>query len=375
MKIIFQSIILIAFAAGLTSCSNTTSDTHSGSEENVTPVHETSAKPDHSVMTLKKQSFASVIRTSGRIMVDSKDVTIVTAKSSGIIKFIDHYLFPGVKIAAGQVLFTVSGEQLAEGNTDLRLTQLRSDLEKASANYERARSLIDDRIITQENFLEIKSAYEKLVAEYQNLSSNFGTSGSNVLASANGYIREVMVTEGQMVNAGQPLASIVIEHSMILKADVPPAYMGMVPSIEKANFTVGYSSRLFKTEEMGGKRISYGKSIEDNSYYVPVYFRIDYDPELIDGTFADVYLTGRAKEDIIVVPNSSLMEEFGKFYVFVEDADGDFLKRYVTTGDTNGESTEVTGGLSGNEVIVATGAYNIKLSLMTNSAPAHTHNH
>jgi hypothetical protein len=54
---------------------------------------------------------------------------------------------------------------------------------------------------------------------------------------------------------------------------------------------------------------------------------------------------------------------------------GDYLKRYVKTGNNDGESTEVTEGLSENETIVATGAYNIRLSQMSGSAPAHSHNH
>jgi hypothetical protein len=69
------------------------------------------------------------------------------------------------------------------------------------------------------------------------------------------------------------------------------------------------------------------------------------------------------------------MEEYGKLYVFVEDEDGDFLKRYITAGNNNGEFTEVVKGLEENETIVATGTYNIKLAQMGNSAPAHTHNH
>jgi multidrug efflux pump subunit AcrA (membrane-fusion protein) len=126
---------------------------------------------------------------------------------------------------------------------------------------------------------------------------------------------------------------------------------------------------------MNGMRISYGKSTGVNSFFIPVYFRIDNDPELIDGTFAEVYLIGKETNDVLVVPNSSLMEEYGKLYVFVEDEDGDFLKRYITAGNNDGESTEVVEGLAENETIVATGTYNIKLAQLGSSAPAHTHNH
>ncbi|MFZ0280384.1 MAG: efflux RND transporter periplasmic adaptor subunit, partial [Bacteroidales bacterium] len=337
--------------------------------------HENEAEPVHSVLTLKKQPFSFVIRTGGRILVDSKDIVVITAKSSGIVKFSDHFIFPGVRALKGQRLFTLSGEQLAEDNTELRFMQIKSDLEKASANYERAKSLISDRIITQENFLGVKNEYEKVLNEYNNLNSTFGATGNSISSPENGYIREIYVTEGQKISTGEPLASIVMDHNLVLKADLSPDHLDVLSSIEKANFTVGYSKRLFKTDELDGKKISFGKSTGENSFYIPVYFRMNSNPELIEGTFAEVYLIGKEIRDAIVVPNSALLEEFGKLYVFVEDEDGDFLKRYVVTGSNNGEFTEVTGGLAENESIVATGAYNIKLSQMSGSAPAHTHNH
>jgi cobalt-zinc-cadmium efflux system membrane fusion protein len=348
----------------------------SGEEANITSSDtESSEGHSHTVLTIKKRPFSFVISTGGRIMADSKDIEIITAKSSGIVKFGDHFLFPGVRALKGQILFTLPGEQLAEDNTELRFLQIKADLEKAEANYRRVQSLIDEKIITQEHFLEIKSDYEKLLNEYNNLNSTFGESGSLVTSPVNGFIREIYVTEGQKVTTGQPLASIVINHNLVLKADLSPDFLAYLPDIEKANFTVGYSKRIFKTEELKGRKISFGKSTGENSFYIPVFFRMDYDPDLIEGTFAEVYLIGKTIPDVIVVPNSALLEEFGRLYVFVEDSDGDFLKRYITTGNNDGEFTEVTEGLKEGEIIVASGAYNIKLSQMSGAIPGHTHNH
>ncbi len=336
---------------------------------------EAAAEPEHTVIKIMRQPFAFVIRTGGRIMNDSKDIEIITAKSSGIVKFSSHTFFPGVKTGRKQHLFSISGEQLADDNTELRFMQIKADLEKAAANYERAKSFVADKIITQESFLQSKNEYDKILNEYNNLNSTFGSSGNIISSPADGYVREVFVTEGQLVTTGQPLASIVIEHKLVLKADVSPDHLEKLSSIEKANFTVGYSKKVFKTDEMNGSRISFGRSTGENSFYVPVYFQMNFDRELIEGTFADVYLIGKETKNALVVPNSALMEEYGKLYVFVEHEDGDFVKRYITPGSNNGESTEVVDGLAENEVIVATGTYNIKLSLMSSNPSGNTHNH
>lgn len=100
---------------------------------------------------------------------------------------------------------------------------------------------------------------------------------------------------------------------------------------------------------------------------------MDYVPELIEGTFAEVYLIGKEIPDAIAVPNTAIMEEYGKYYVFQLHEDGDFVKRYVTTGFNNGEYTQILTGLEGNETIVATGTYQVKLSQMSTTAPAHNH--
>jgi len=373
-KLVFTIIAvvpLLVFSCG----TDTGEKVNLSAEAAETEAAEAAAEPEHTVMTIRKQPFAFVIRTGGRIISDSKDVEIITAKSSGIVKFSSHTFFPGVKVARKQHLFSISGEQLADDNTELRFMQIKADLEKASANYERAKSFVSDRIITQESFLQAKNEYDKILNEYNNLNSSFGSSGNIILSPADGYVREVFITEGQMITTGQPLASIVTEHKLVLKADVSPDHLEKLPSIEKANFTVGYSKKVFKTDEMNGSRISYGRSTGENSFYVPVYFQMNFDPELIEGTFADVWLMGKETRDAIVVPNSALMEEYGKLYVFIEDEDGDFLKRYITAGSGNGESTEVIDGLAEYDVIVATGTYNIKLSLMSSSPSGHNHNH
>lgn len=336
---------------------------------------ETHEDADHTIMTVVRQPFHNVIRTSGRIIADNRDIEIITAKSPGIVRFSSNSFFPGVKVTTGQQLFTISGGQLADDNIEVRFRQVAADLGKAEADFDRANKLITDRIITQEHYLTIKNEFEKISEEYNNLKQSLGKSGTVVSSPVNGYIREVFVSEGEKVSAGQALASVISGKRLVLQADLPPGSLSDLRFIEKARFTTGYSQKVFKTEEMNGRKISEGKSTGDNSFYIPVFFSIDNDPELIEGTFVDVYLIGQEIPDAIVIPVSSVMEEYGKLYVFVETGEGNFIKRYITTGGNDGTSIMVTEGLKEGEEVVATGAYNVKLSLYSNQIPAHSHNH
>ncbi|HLN21814.1 MAG TPA: efflux RND transporter periplasmic adaptor subunit [Bacteroidales bacterium] len=378
---IISVIIIIPFI--FVSCNNSSTEStgteenelHQEAESNDTSAGHSHDSTEYSLMTIRKEPFSFSIKTGGRIMVDSKDIVIITAKTSGIVSMVNDYLFPGVKIGKGDIMFTISGSQLAEGNTELTLRQVKADLDEASANYERAKKLIADKIITEENFLSVKNNYDKLLNEYENLSSTSGSNGNVVSSPGAGYIKELFVVEGQKVEPGQELASIVSEHNLVLRADISPDKLSIIPSVESANFTVGYSKRLYKISEMNGRKISHGKSTGESSFYVPVYFRMDFMPELIDGTFAEVYLIGKEAVNAITVPDDALLEEYGKLFVYVADDDGEFLKRYVETGNGDGEKTMIISGLEEGEKIVSSGAYHIKISQTSTAVPSHNHNH
>ena len=69
------------------------------------------------------------------------------------------------------------------------------------------------------------------------------------------------------------------------------------------------------------------------------------------------------------------MEEYGKYYLFIEKDNGEFEKRHITPGRSDGKVTEVLEGLHTGEDIVVTGAYQVKMSMMTSIPNTHDHNH
>lgn len=328
---------------------------------------------NHTIMKVEKGNFRFTHKTSGQILVDKKDEILITATGPGIIRFFDHLLFPGVALSAGQQLFGIYGEKLTEGNPNANFNNALLEYEAAEANYNRASQLIEDKLITAEHFLDVKLEFEKARLKYKLFSQSLNADGSVVNAPFKCYIQEIFVKEGQKVETGQILASVIIEHNIILKADVAPTDLGILKQIKGARFSTGYNPKVYSTSEMNGTLISFGKSTNDNSYYIPVYFRIDYDSELIPGTFAEVWLLGNLIEDVIVIPNTAIMEEYGKFYLFVENPDGSFEKRYIRVGETDGEMTHIIEGLHESEMVVVEGAYQIKMSQMTSIPSAHTH--
>jgi len=330
----------------------------------------------YSISTLKASEFSFVYKTSGQVLSDRKDEILVTAPVTGIISFHGNLLYPGIQVSAGQQLFSVSGNNITESNPEVYYREKEAEYLAAKKNFERAEKLVVDKLITDEHYLASKLAYEKARTIYDNVRNTFSSEGSIISSPAGGYIDELYITEGQMVRAGDRIASVITGNRMVLKADIPPADLDVLQKTRKANFSTGYSPRIFSTDEMNGSIISYGRSTGKNSYYIPVYFRIDHDDELIPGTFADVWLIGEAIRDVIIVPNTALMEEYGKVYVFRENENGEFEKTYITAGKSDARVTHVLEGLKEGDRIVTENTYRMKLSLQETALPAHSgHNH
>jgi len=378
-------IFFIICLALMASCNERETGSHDHQDEDHSPAepvaHDNEEDHDHEkeiykISTLKPSEFSFVYRTSGQVLPDTKDEILITTPAPGIISFTGNLLYPGIKVGKGQQLFSVSGNNITEFNPEVAYSKIEAEYLTAKENFERAERLIADRLITGEHYLENKLAYEKARTAYDNMRNTVTDKGNIIASPASAYINNLYVTEGQMVRTGDRIASIIIENRLVLKADIPPADLDILGNTRKANFSTGYSPRIFSTDKMNGTIISYGRSTGKNSYYVPVYFRIDYDGELIPGTFADVWLIGEKVPDVIVVPNTALMEEYGKIYVFREMGNGEFEKTYITAGQSDGKVTHVIHGLKEGDRVATENTYRLKLSLQETALPAHSgHNH
>jgi len=105
-------------------------------------------------------SFNEIIKTTGEILPAQGDEMVVTANANGIVTFTGNRAVVGTAVRTGETLFTISGKNLTDGNTETRFTQVKVAYEKAKADYDRARELVKDNIVSQKDFLETKARYE-----------------------------------------------------------------------------------------------------------------------------------------------------------------------------------------------------------------------
>ena len=191
----------------------------------------------------------------------------------------------------------------------------------------------------------------------------------------NGFVKNILVNEGQYVEAGTPLAVVSKNKKLILQANVSQKYFSKLPTISSANFKPIGTEQVFDTKMLNGKIVSFGKSTNANSPFLPITFEIDNIGNLVSGSVAEVFLKSSAISNALVIPVSALMEEQGNFYVYVQLGGESFQKREIKIGASDGENVQVLSGIEEGERVVTKGAYQIKLSSASGELPAHGHEH
>jgi membrane fusion protein, heavy metal efflux system len=333
---------------------------------------EQSWKINFSTELPEKGAFGQVIKTTAIIQPSPSGEVIITAKASGFVSLSNSNLIEGREISSGQVLFTISGGAMAENNFSVKYSEARNNFEKAKADYERAKELSNDKIVSEKEFLEVKNRYDNARALFENLDQNFDASGQKVKSPVSGYIKQVFVNNGTYVEAGKPLLSISQNKTLILTADVSQKYGPLLAAIVSANIRTLQEDKVYTLEQLNGKVLSYGKSANSSNYLFPVSLQIENNGKFTPGSFVEVYLRTEINSEAITIPNSALLEEQGIFFVYVQVTPELFEKREVVPGVTDGIRTEILNGIFENERIVTKGAVFIKLAQSTGTLDAHS---
>lgn len=320
----------------------------------------------------QREPFGQVIHTSAQVQALPGEEMIVGAGMNGMVTIHGTTALEGKEVSTGQVLFTISGSGMADNNSSVRYAEARNNLGKASADYERAKKLAVERIVSEKDLLEAKNRYDNANALFDNLKSNFNASGQKVKSPISGYVKQVFVSNGSYVESGQPIVTVSQNKTLTLQAEVQQKYASLLSSITSATIRRVDDDMTYSLEDVNGKVLSYGKAVNADNYLIPVTLQIDNTAGFVPGGFVEVYLKTLSSTQALTVPNTSLLEDQGNFFVYVQVTPELFEKREVKTGGTDGIRTEITRGVSAEERIVTRGAIFIKLAQATGTLDAHS---
>lgn len=322
------------------------------------------------------EPFGQVIRATSRVQPSQEEVFTVSALTDGVVSIGAKALVEGREVRKGETLCIVKGSGTADENLATKYARAEADYNFARNEYERKKALASDRIVSESELRQAEAAFEIAKAVFENLKGNFDASGQSAKSPIEGFVTSVTVSNGQFVRAGDPIATVSRSRSLLVVAEIQPRYSACLKDICGATFKDMDSGRIWTLDELGGKVVSYGKSVSSDSPLIPVTFSVPNKGGFIPGSFLQTRIITRSDTPAITLPTTSLIEEQGNYFVYRQLTPEYFEKTPVTIGASDGLRTEIRSGLSAGERVVSKGAMFVKLAQASGALDPHAgHNH
>lgn len=380
LKVSFISAVSIFLSIASTSCSRSAGDSgqtadHIEKSDKLSNHGDLIEFDDHlaghfGVETLKisPSDFSEIIPVSGQIETKSSDEAVATATRSGILT-LSPDVNNGSLVSRGTSIGSINAAGVQGGDPAL---QARALCNAAKRELDRLTPLHKDGIVSDEVYNAALRSYEEALAALR--SSTQGSAA--VTAPKAGVITQLLARSGEYVEAGQKIAVISGNTSLTLRADLPEKYINEIQKIETANFRAASSDMVLSIDQLEGRMISNAGTAVSSDGYIPIYFTFKNNGGVAPGAFAEIYLKGAARHDVLSVPKDAIVETSGNKCVYTAEGGGHYAKHVVSTGATDGQNVEILSGLQANENVVVKGAHIIRMAETSSTAvPGHTHNH
>jgi len=346
------------------------------------------SQEDQSISFLKEQAWKiefqtapvvlkqiyQVIPTAGTWKVSPSDYQTLVASAEGRVQFNSGVLTEGSPVKKGQVLMTISSAGLTNNNLQAEIQKARINYQQAQSEFQRKKQLYDAKIVPKAEFEQVEQKYLVAKTTYESMSSGYSAGGKRVLAPMDGYIKSLQAVNGGFVEQGKALVTITSHKSSLLEVQVSSKYSTQLTSIQNLWYQPqpGVWSNL---NEKGGRILSVAKDVASDQPMIAVFAEINEAVSMPEGSFTEAQLMVGEANNSLVVPASSVLEDYGSYSVMVQLSGESFERRNVTIGKRNGGEIEIVRGLQAGEVVVSKGAYQVKMAALSDQAPAHGHAH
>jgi cobalt-zinc-cadmium efflux system membrane fusion protein len=351
--------------------SSVISTNEAGSNDEITFLKEQAWKTEFETKEIIEQQFYTVIHTSAKVKSQPQAEIALVAQSAG--KVILNVVL-GESVIKGELLAVITGSGL-ENNISVKLDEYRFAFEKSKADYIRTKPLVDKQAVSQKDFLEIHSRYMQDSLRYFQIAKNITKNGLKILAPFSGYVSEIDVANGEYIENGAKVVTVSNNNQLLVEAYVNQSDYQLVKSIFDAHFKLPSGNHIVLLSDINGKVKAANTFVNNASTRIPVTFTALNNGKLFPGMFLEAYLLAEKKENALIVPLSSIIEEQGQYFVFVQTGGESFSKRQIVLSNNDGVHAEISSGLKQGERIVTLGAYQIKLAAMAGDLPLHGHTH
>jgi RND family efflux transporter MFP subunit len=329
---------------------------------------------DFEVSKVEKAPVYQIIGSSGVWSVAPGDSRTLVANANGIINYNQNLLTEGALVKKGQPLMTITSKGLTNDNLEVEIEKAKADHNQITAEYNRQQALFEGNLIPKAEFERSESRYFVSKASIEALQQGYIEGGKQIQVPFDGFIRSIDTHNGDYVSQGMELFTVVSLNSQILEIRLSPIYDITMDRIQDVWFKP-INGRWESMKESGGNILSIGQEVTEEEPLIPIYAKVNTSQRMPQGSFSEVQVAVGDDYESLVIPESALLEDYGKHSVMVQIDGENYEKRTVSVGNRNGQLVEITSGLQLNEKVVSKGAYQVKMASMSSSVPGHGHEH
>ena len=326
----------------------------------VTFTKEQSWKIDFATEKVSAKPVNKVVKGVARISNAPENITTVVAATSGKVKY-NNAVAIGRTVKADESLFVMETGDVADDNAAIKFAEAESRYNYAKAEYQRKSELVKTKIVSLSEFQAVEASYLQAKAVYENLNKNFNGGKMLLKSPVAGYISDIAVASGDYVTEGTPLATLQRDGEFQLFCEVSVRHAETLRNITDVNIELN-DGTCYSLAQVNGRIVGIGRGIQNDCNMVPVTVMAKNLKGVVPGNVVNMYLIAPSSNNAIVVPRSAIVEEMGRFFVFVQHTPIVFEKRLVTIGVNDGKNVQLLSGVTEGERVVTNGAVSLKLS-------------
>jgi membrane fusion protein, multidrug efflux system len=285
------------------------------------------------------QTFKTYIEVQGRI--DADENVALSTQMPGTITQINVKV--GDEVTKGQILAETDARALQQGMSDLQ-----TSLDLATQVYQKQKSLWDQKIGTEMQYLQAKTNKESLEKKMGSIQEQVRM--SKIISPINGTVDAVNIKLGQLVAPGIPAINVVNFSNLKVKADIAESYAARV---KKGNEVIVYFPDM---NDSVTAKINYAaRAINTLNRTFGVEILLDggkdYHPNMVAKLKINDY---QSPTPSIVIPVKFIQRGTAENYVYVVIGNKT-AKKVIKTGREYNGMAEVTEGLAAGDLLITAG--------------------
>ncbi|MUU78588.1 efflux RND transporter periplasmic adaptor subunit [Winogradskyella endarachnes] len=351
-----KNLYILLFTLVITACGNDkTNDTEvvkTETDSNDITVTKTQFESEKMVFgTLSEFDFSESIKVNGMIDVPPQNKSSVSTFIGGYIT--KTPLLIGDQVKKGELLVTLQNPEYVE--IQQNYLEVAEQLNYLKSEFNRQKTLFDEEITSEKNYLKAESLYKSNLAHYNGLRKKLQmmnispkrveqgqiSSSINLYAPIEGYVTKVNVSNGSFVSPSDVIMEIVDTDHIHLELSVFEKDIMKVKKGQKIRFKIPEASN----ETFGAEVHLVGTTINDKNRQVQVHGHVDNEKDnFIVGMFVEAEIISESARKMGLPKEALITLEDGSYVlVLVEEKDNTIYleKIELNIGRTSEDAVEI----------------------------------